>query len=111
MTDYHAFATSLQAETPLADPWYEGEERFEVEPRVVPAAVHAELCAAAAAIAAAHDEAAKLVLAEPELATAFLGLTPYQSCMWQCSAPDWHGIARADVFATATGMQVCELNS
>ena len=111
MTDYHAFATSLQAETPLADPWYEGDERFEVEPRVVPAAVHAELCAAAAAIAAAHDEAAKLVLAEPELATAFLGLTPYQLCMWQCSAPDWHGIARADVFATDTGMQVCELNS
>ena len=31
--------------------------------------------------------------------------------MWRMSAPHWHGIARADVFLTAAGPQVCELNS
>jgi hypothetical protein len=31
--------------------------------------------------------------------------------MWRMSAPAWHGIARADVFLTAGGPRVCELNS
>jgi glutathionylspermidine synthase len=31
--------------------------------------------------------------------------------MWHSSAPHWHGIARADVFMTARGPVVCELNS
>jgi glutathionylspermidine synthase len=30
--------------------------------------------------------------------------------MWAASAPAWHGIARADVFMTAEGPRVCEVN-
>jgi glutathionylspermidine synthase len=30
--------------------------------------------------------------------------------MWDLSAPAWHGIARADVFLTAAGPQICEIN-
>jgi glutathionylspermidine synthase len=30
--------------------------------------------------------------------------------MWEASGAGWHGIARADVFLTANGPQICELN-
>jgi hypothetical protein len=31
--------------------------------------------------------------------------------LWECAAPRWHGIARADVFLTERGPVLCELNS
>ena len=111
MNDYLAFAAPLQADTVLGDPWLDGAPRFQAEPIVLPQARHALLCQAAADIAAVHQEVAQLVLAEPMLAESFFGLTRWQLGMWQCSAPDWHGIARADVFLTADGPRVCELNS
>lgn len=111
MNDYAAFAAPLQADTVLGDPWLDGVPRFSPEPIVLSAVRHALLCRAAAEIAAVHQEVAQLVLAEPMLAESFFGLTRWQLGMWQCSAPDWHGIARADVFWTTDGPRVCELNS
>ena len=111
MSTYAPFAQALQQQTPLTDPWLGGEPRFQPEPVVLAPRQHGALVAAAAGIAEVHDELARLVLAEPELATTFFGLTPWQLGMWQCSAPEWHGITRADVFLTANGPAVCELNS
>ena len=48
---------------------------------------------------------------DPALVARFFDLPPSYELMWRMSAPHWHGIARADVFLTAAGPQVCELNS
>ena len=47
---------------------------------------------------------------DDELLDAFFGLSPVQKLMWNASRPLWHGIARADVFATAEGHVITELN-
>jgi glutathionylspermidine synthase len=108
---YAAFGDRLTAGGIVSDPWLDGAPRFATEPIVLDHARHLELCAAAVGIARVHDELARLVFAEPGLAASWFGLTPWQCGMWQCSAPDWHGIARADVFWTDAGAKVCELNS
>ena len=51
------------------------------------------------------------VPSDPSLVTRFFDLPPSYQLMWRMSAPHWHGIARADVFLTPAGPQVCELNS
>jgi glutathionylspermidine synthase len=104
-------AARLQATGAIGDPWLDGVERFRPEPVALSAARHGALCAAAAAVARVHDELARIVAAEPGLVDEHFGLTAWQRGMWQCAAPDWHGIARADVFWTAVGPKVCELNS
>ena len=106
-----AFAQALQRETGLGDPWCDGRLRFRTAPVVLPRARAHAIAEAAAELAAVHDEVAHLVVADPELASVFLGLTRWQLGMWQCSAPDWHGLARADVFVTADVPRVFELNS
>lgn len=111
MTGYAAFASRIQGTGVLADPWLEGEARFRAKPVVLDEVRYRDLAAAAAAIAAVHEELAQIVARDPDLLDSFFGLTPWQRGMWQCSAPDWHGIARADVFMTADGAKVCELNS
>ncbi|MBL8753452.1 MAG: glutathionylspermidine synthase family protein [Planctomycetes bacterium] len=111
MTGYAAFGERLVADGVLSDPWLDGAPRFAADPLVLTHTRHRELCAAAVGIARVHDELARLVHGEPDLATRWFGLTPWQCGMWQCSAPDWHGIARADVFWTEAGAKVCELNS
>ncbi len=111
MSGYEAFAARVQATGVLSDPWLDGEPRFRTAPVVLDAARYDEVCAAAAGITLVHEEVAQLVRREPELLDSFFGLTPWQKGMWLCSAPDWHGIARADVFSTADGAKVCELNS
>jgi hypothetical protein len=109
--DYDALAAELTATGVLSDPWLEGRPRFAAAPLVLSAAAAAELAHAAATVTAAYDEAARLCAADPALtARMFPALTPFQSLMWSSSAPAWHGIARADVFATADGPRVCELN-
>ncbi|MEZ5964828.1 MAG: glutathionylspermidine synthase family protein [Planctomycetota bacterium] len=111
MADYDTLATDMRAEGRLGDPWCEGAPRFAAAPlRVTPARLQA-LQAAAAAVAAVHDELCGLVAAAPHLLDDFFQLTPFQKLLWQASAPHWHGIARADVFCTASGPKVCELNS
>jgi glutathionylspermidine synthase len=69
------------------------------------------LYAAAEGVAALHAEAAQLCAREPALVARTFDLAPSYERMWRASAPAWHGIARADVFLTADGPQVCELNS
>lgn len=110
MSTYPAFAAALVDGGVLSDPWLAGEPRF-AAPRCVPAARAAALVDAAEAIAAVHEELARLVAAEPAWLDSFFQLTPWQRGMALAALPDWHGIARADVFWTAHGAQVCELNS
>jgi len=110
MNGYPAFAAALQDTGVLADPWLAATPRF-AAPRCLPAARAAAVATAAEAIASVHDELARRVAAEPALLDEFFQLTPWQRGMALASLPDWHGIARADVFWTASGPQVCELNS
>lgn len=110
MNGFAAVGRELQATGLVSDPWLDGAPRF-AAPVVLPASRWREVAAAAAGIARVHDELTQIVAAAPELVDAFFGLTPWQRGMWQCAAPDWHGIARADVFWTTHGAKVCELNS
>ena len=108
---YHALAGELVATGIVSDPWIEGRPRFAVDPLVLDAAEAARLAGAAEAIAAAWDEVAGLLAADPLLLEQFYpALTPFQHLMWRASGGAWHGIARADVFLTDAGPQICELN-
>jgi glutathionylspermidine synthase len=107
---YASFAARLTATGMISDPWFEGAPRFRPEPVVVTVDEQRALYAAAEEIAAAYDEACRACAADPSLVSAFLGLAPVQQALWCASAPHWHGIARADVFATSEGPIVCELN-
>ena len=108
---YGDLAADLVAEGILSDPWVDGIPRFRMTPVTLERATQAALYAAAEGVAAVHEEAARLCAGEPELVARFFDLPPSYQAMWRMSAPAWHGIARADVFLTAAGPQVCELNS
>ncbi len=108
---YRALADELLATGIVSDPWLEGRPRFALEPLVFRAEEAARYTRAAEAVAAVYDEAARLCAAEPWLVEQFFpALTPFQHLMWSASGGAWHGIARADVFATDGGVQICELN-
>jgi glutathionylspermidine synthase len=107
---YDAFAERVIAGGILRDPWVDGRPRFRPEPVIVEAERHTELCRAAEDVAAACHAMVSLLLDEPRLLEDVLGLTPFQRTMWTASAPAWHGLARADVFFTADGVAVAELN-
>jgi hypothetical protein len=107
MSDYAAFATRLTEGGVISDPWFEGEPRFHPAPVVLARSEQASLYRAAEEMAAAYNELCQL---DPALICEFLGLTPVQQALWFASAPQWHGIARADVFLTETGPVICELN-
>jgi hypothetical protein len=108
--DYADFAARLTAGGVISDPWFEGQPRFHPSPVVLTAAEQASLYQAAEEMAAAYNELCLLCAADPALVTGFLGLTSMQQALWCASAPHWHGIARADVFLTAQGPVLCELN-
>jgi glutathionylspermidine synthase len=108
---YDALAERLLATGILTDPWVEGHPRFRQEPVVLTPAERDALYAAAEQVAMVHDEACRMCDADASLLDDFFALTPYQKLMWGSSRPLWHGIARADVFMTADGPAVCELNS
>jgi hypothetical protein len=107
---YAALAARLSATGLVADPWFDGRPRFAPEALTVVPSEHAAMVDCAEAVAAVHDELARIVLAEPALLDGFFGLTEAQKLMWGLSAPAWHGVARADVFLTADGPRCCELN-
>ena len=111
LTSYGDFAADLVAEGILSDPWVDGAPRFRMTPIAIDRATQRELYAAAEGVASVHAEAASLCARDPALVTRFFDLPPSYELMWGMSAPHWHGIARADVFLTAAGPQVCELNS
>jgi glutathionylspermidine synthase len=107
---YAAFAARLTAGGIISDPWLEGQPRFRPEPFVLNEVEHAALRRAAEEMAAVWNELCLLCCADPSLVTSFLSLSELQQALWLSSAPQWHGIARADVFLTASGPMVCELN-
>jgi glutathionylspermidine synthase len=80
-------------------------------PVVLDRCEQAELYRAAEAVAAIHDEVASLCREQPDLLSRFFDLPPAHRAMWEVGGPEWHGIARADVFRTTDGLKVCELNS
>jgi hypothetical protein len=108
--DYARFAARLATGGLVTDPWIDGRPRFDASTLTLPAAEHAGLATAAEAVAAVHDELARIVAGQPEMLASFFGLTETQRLMWALSAPSWHGVARADVFQTGDGPRCCELN-
>jgi hypothetical protein len=111
LASYHDFAEGLVADGILSDPWVDGAPRFRMTPIVLGRERQRALYAAAEAVAAVHGIAADLCARHPSLVSRHFDLPPSYRAMWQMSAPAWHGIARADVFLTDGGVQVCELNS
>lgn len=108
---YSDFAADVIAGGILSDPWVDGAPRFRMTPITLDRGTQQELYAAAEAVATLHGAAADLCAATPTLVQRFFDLPPSFGLMWGASAPRWHGIARADVFLTAAGPKVCELNS
>lgn len=107
---YDAFARRIVASGILSDPWIDGAPRFRAEPVIVGTRLVGELYRAAEEVAAVYNEMCLLVLDEPRFLEEFFGLTPFQKAMWLSSAPQWHGIARADVFVTGDGLAFTEIN-
>jgi glutathionylspermidine synthase len=108
--EYVAYARKLSATNVLSDPWICGEPRFREAPVVLRCDERDTLYRAAEDVAVVYDELCRICAAEPRHIEGFFGLTPFQKLMWLASAPAWHGIARADVFRTAEGLKICELN-
>jgi glutathionylspermidine synthase len=109
-TSYDAFARRVVADGVILDPWIDGDPRLSVEPLVLEAAEHRALLRVGDEVAELYEEASRLVDDDDALLDDFFGLTPVQKLMWNTSRPLWHGIARADVFATAEGHAITELN-
>lgn len=110
-TGYDDFAARLVAGGVITDPWLDGAPRFRPEPVTLAADRWRALARAAEAVAAVYDELCAAVADEPALLEDFFAMSPAQRTMFLASAPLWHGVARADVFETAEGPAVAELNS
>lgn len=109
---YGEFAQMLYATNIVSDPWMGGRERFRLQPVVLSQRQADELSVVAERVGAIFHEVAEVVLAYPELADDFFGLTPYQKAMWLASEGRWHGIARVDLFICTDGrIRACEMNS
>jgi len=107
---YDHFAARLTESGILSDPWIDGQPRFRPAPLFLRSAEQRALYRAAEEMAAVYDELVRIVSDEPRLLDDFFALTPCQKAMWFASEPLWHGIARADLFLTAEGPVLAELN-
>jgi glutathionylspermidine synthase len=107
---YEAYATRVVESGILSDPWVDGQPRLRQEPLVLSRSEQRTLYRAAEEMAAVYDELCRIVADEPALLDSFFALTPCQKAMWHSSQPLWHGIARADLFMTAEGPVLAELN-
>lgn len=107
---YDAFAERVLETGVLHDPWVDGLPRFREAPVVLSGATHRCLTTSAERIGAAFDELCRHLVARPAELESYFAMTPTQRAMWELSAPLWHGLARADVFLTAEGPRICELN-
>lgn len=95
----------------VTDPWLDGVPRFRTEPLIVPRAQVAELAAAAEDLGAAYHELVQRVRDAGDAAlNGFFKLTPWQRAMFEMGGELWHGLARADLFHTDTGLVTTELN-
>jgi len=107
---YDAYATRVIESGVLSDPWVDGQPRFRQEPLLISRSAQRTLYRAAEEMVAVYDELCRIVADEPTLLETFFALTPCQKAMWHSSQPLWHGIARADLFMTAEGPVLAELN-
>jgi glutathionylspermidine synthase len=107
---YETFARSVVREGTILDPWLDGAPRLSREPLVLDAERMRDLMRVGEEVAELYDEACRLVDEDDALLDRFFGLTPAQQLMWNAARPLWHGIARADVFATSDGLVITELN-
>ncbi len=108
---YLDFAHRVRDGGLIADAWVDGKPRFATQPLILAREAWDEIAGAAEAFAAAHDELVRRVQADSRLFESYYPLGPAGRAMWECAAPAWHGIARADVFQTETGPMICELNA
>ena len=108
---YARFAERVRSEGLLSDPWLDGQPRFATTPTTLAEHDWHAVAGAAETMAQVHDELVRLVAQDSGLFASYFKLGPVGKAMWECSAPRWHGIARADVFLTASGPVLCELNS
>lgn len=109
-SSYQAFATRVVERGILTDPWLDGEPRFREAPLFLSRSQQRALYRAAEEMAYVYDELCRIVEGEPSLLESFFCLTRCQRAMWLSSQPLWHGIARADLFMTAEGPALAELN-
>jgi glutathionylspermidine synthase len=107
---YETYATRVVESGILSDPWVDGQPRLRQEPLVLSQSEQRTLYRAAEEMAAVYDELCRIVRDEPTLLDSFFALTLCQKAMWHSSQPLWHGIARADLFMTAEGPVLAELN-
>lgn len=107
---YEAFARRITASGIVTDPWVFGEPRFREEPVIVSASDARAMYRVAESVAEVYNELCLLVADDPEVLDSFFGLSAYQKAMWLASQPQWHVLARADVFVTDEGLQIAELN-
>jgi len=108
---YARFAERVRGEGLLSDPWLDGQPRFATSAMTLAERDWRAVARAAEAMAQIHDELVRLVVKDQGLFDAYFKLGPVGKAMWECAAPRWHGIARADMFLTAGGPAFCELNS
>ncbi len=108
--DYAELSLEILASGIITDPYADGRPRFRREPIILSPREARELGEVGRQVAALYEEAVQLCYDDPELLDEFFGLTPVQKAMFLGSRPMWHGIARADVFRTAQGYAVAELN-
>jgi hypothetical protein len=108
---YARFAERVRNEGLLSDPWLDGQPRFATMPTTLAERDWHAVAGAAEAMAQVHDELVRLVAQDSGLFVSYFKLGSVGKAMWECAAPRWHGIARADVFQTASGPVFCELNS
>lgn len=109
--DYASFAERLREGGLLSDPWIAGKPRFATAALGLPESHWRAAAEAAESMAEAHNELVGLVLRDAKLFDAYFTLGPAGRALWECAAPRWHGIARADVFLTEDGPALCEINS
>jgi glutathionylspermidine synthase len=108
---YARFAERVRGQGLLSDPWLAGQPRFATQALRLSERHWREIRRAAEEMAAVHDEMVRRVTSDAPLFAAYFTLGPAARALWQCAAPRWHGIARADVFLTQAGPVLCELNS
>ena len=109
--DYARFAERVRGEGLLSDPWLDGQPRFATAALPLAEQDWQAIAHAAEAMAQVHDELVRLTVKDTGLFASYFKLGPVGKAMWECAAPRWHGIARADVFLTKSGPVLCELNS
>ncbi len=108
---YEAFAEALVQNGIVTDPWLDGAPRFRTEPLELTRAQLGELASAAEELGAAYHELVQRVRDAGDVALDdFFRLTPWQRAMFEMGGDLWHGLARADLFFTDSGVVTTELN-